>query len=134
MNIENNITRKNVKFNEEKEEHDNKEDIVEELTTLLSGMWLELKESLDFLDTISRDDVKEFIALKMKEESKLLVDEFEKDFKGIPDNDPVKFEVLCLLGKLGIEVYDEEEEAKRQYKLKELEKELEKEFRKSKKL
>lgn len=134
MNIENNITRKNVKFNEEKEEHDNKEDIVEELTTLLSGMWLELKESLDFLDTISRDDVKEFIALKMKEESKLLVDEFEKDFKGIPDNDAVKFEVLCLLGKLGIEVYDEEEEAKRQYKLKELEKELEKEFRKSKKL
>lgn len=130
MNLENTITRKNVSFSENKynvliEDSDSEtteDEDIKEVEEKLSGLWLDLQESLELLETFKRDEVQAFIKDQMKDDADAIIEEFNREFEGVADNNPVKFEVLCLLGKLGIEIYDEAEEAKRKYKLEQLEK------------
>ena len=93
---------------------------------ITKAFWNDLKDSLELLETFSKDEIKDFVKNHMAEEVKEIQEQFEEDFKGIPDDEPFKFEVLCLLGKLGINIYDKEEEEKRLQKLKEFEEEFKK--------
>ena len=54
---------------------------------------------------LNRDFIKEYINKYLEEDKKELIEKFEEDFKNINDSDPIKIEVLSLLGKLGITIF-----------------------------
>ena len=64
-----------------------------------------LEECIEKLQTIDYNDVKTYINLFCKEEKKLIIEEFKRDFNHIPDDDKYKMETLIFLGKIGIIVY-----------------------------
>jgi hypothetical protein len=44
------------------------------------------------------------VLAELSSEQEALANKFEEEFKGIPDSDPLKFEVMTLLGSLGIKL------------------------------
>jgi len=68
-------------------------------------IWAELQEDLQGLEKYGRDFVKRYIKNNLEDEKEELVKLFQEDFGDLPDDDPLKFEVSSLLGKLGIVIY-----------------------------
>jgi len=73
--------------NEEKKEH---------------PVWTELREIVEQLQELDNRKVNSFIDLYCEKEKAELTTLFKEEFKDIPDDDPLKKEVLLLLGYLGI--------------------------------
>ena len=76
------------------DEKKNKNELMEE--------WQEIQETLKELEQYGRDDLKRYIKNNLQEEKEELIKMYERDFKDIPDDDPLKFEVKALLAKLGM--------------------------------
>jgi len=99
-------------FEDSKELEDVKEYIreieaqkIEDEKTPLQKEWEEVKKMVGELEKYDKKDIDLIISLHSKEEVEEIREKFNEDFKDIADEDPLKLEVMSLLGKLGIDIY-----------------------------
>ena len=69
------------------------------------SIWDIFKEAIKALESLDTNEVKDFIKNNMKRDIEELSDQFDKDFKHIDDSDPLKTEIMILLGRLGVTFY-----------------------------
>ena len=84
------FTKKNI----DNEDNKNKKIVIETLCEIEK-----IKEPIKSLDI---NDVRKYVSEYMEFDVKELIDNFNKEFKNIPDNDIIKKQVLLTLGELGI--------------------------------
>lgn len=67
-------------------------------------VWTELREIVEQLQKLDNRKMHSYVDLYCEKEKAELSELFKKEFKDISDDDPLKKEVLLLLGYLGIVV------------------------------
>ena len=72
-----------------------------------SSLWDELQSLRNNLSELPLKEVRQFITSNMVNDIEELRTSFKKDFEKYPNDDPLKIEILQMLGELGIIIYYE---------------------------
>ncbi len=65
------------------------------------GMWAEIKDDLNIIAKTDPQYVRKLVS-KMKKDKVELMEKFDECFGDTDDADPLKVEMLCFLGRLGV--------------------------------
>ena len=78
---------------------------MQESTPQQQNVFLELKEVLEILNKLDSKDAKYYLETFLEKDAVELINLYEEEFKTLPHDDPLRLEVLHMLGSIGITVF-----------------------------
>ena len=70
-------------------------------------VWDEFIECVRILEHLDSDDVKDYIKIHCNDDIEMIIEEYHKAFKDVPNDSILRFETLRLLAIMGIEINKE---------------------------